>query len=75
MQKSHFQAEQFVDAARLCRNTINILAMYGSEKYLSVSEPVSKHYKREPAALLWCWGVKLCLLGFSQQLASPVLLP
>lgn len=67
--KRHFQAEKFVNAARLCRNTINILVMYGSEKYLSVSEPVSKHYKREPAVLR-CWGVQLCLSGFSQQFAS-----
>lgn len=51
--KRHFQAEQFVDAARLCRSTINILVKYGSEKHPSVSEPVSKHCKREPAAMLW----------------------
>lgn len=72
--KSHFQAEQFVDAARLFWNTISILIMYGSEKYLHVSEPASKHYKREPVAMFWCWGIKLCFLGFSQQFSSPVLL-
>jgi len=39
--------------ARLCRNTINILAAYGSEKYLNVLEPVSKRsYKRKPAIVL-----------------------
>lgn len=25
--------------------------------------------------MFWCWGVQLCWLGFSQQFASPVLLP
>lgn len=53
IQPSHPRA----DMARLCRNTINILAVHGSEKYLSALEPVSKRsYKRKAAVVLSAAG-------------------
>lgn len=71
MQKSRFQAEQFVDAARLCRHTINILVMYRSEKYLSVSEPVSK---RSKGSQQLCSGSKgLNFAGYGSASSLPVL--
>lgn len=50
--KSHFQAEKDTDIANLCRNTVNIVVVYRSEKYLSELELVSKHsYKRKAAIM------------------------